>query len=111
MPENMFPYALICILVSGAATFLTRLLPFVIFGRGAGMPPKLKKMADILPSAIIATLVIYGISTQLTTLNTTTLAAVGALAITVALHLYKSNTLLSMFAGTASYMLFVYLIG
>ena len=111
MPENFHTYSLICILVSGAATFLTRLIPFVIFGRGHEMPPKLKKIADILPSAVIAVLVIYGISGQLTSLNMTTFAALGALVITVALHLWKSNTLLSMFAGTASYMLFVCLIG
>ncbi len=110
MPENLFPYAIICILISGVATFLTRLIPFVVFGGGKGMPPKLKKIADILPSAIIAVLVIYGISGQLTALDMSTFAALGALLITVALHLWKGNTLLSMFAGTASYMLFVYLI-
>ncbi len=111
MPDSMFPYALVCIIISGAATFLTRLIPFVIFGRGKEMPPKLKKMADVLPSAVIAVLVIYGVSGQFCALDMTTLAAIGALLITVALHLWKNNTLLSMFAGTASYMLFIYLIG
>ncbi len=110
MTENFYTYALICILVSGAATFLTRLLPFLIFGHGRGMPPKLKKIADILPSAVIAVLVVYGISPQICALDLSTLAAICALCITVVLHLWKGNTLLSMFAGTASYMLFINLI-
>jgi len=109
--DNFYLYALGAILVSGAATFLTRLLPFVLFGRGHQMPPKLKKLADILPSAVIAVLVVYGVSGQLTALDTSTLCALGALGITVALHLWKSNTLLSMFGGTAAYMLFIHFVG
>lgn len=111
MTKEFYTYAIICILVSGVATALTRFIPFIIFGRGKEMPPKLKKIANVLPSAIIAVLVVYGIGGQLASFDMTTAAALGAVAITVALHLYKGNTLLSMFAGTASYMLFINLIG
>ncbi len=105
--SNFYLYALICILISGAATFLTRLLPFLLFSGGRQMPPKLKKIADILPSAVIAVLVVYGVSPQLSTLGTDTVAAITALALTVALHLWRKNTLLSMFAGTAAYMILI----
>ena len=109
--DNFHLYAIGAILISGVATFLTRLLPFVLFGRGREMPPKLKKLADVLPSAVIAVLVVYGVSGQLTALDETTLCALGALAITVGLHLWKGNTLLSMFGGTAAYRLFVHFVG
>ncbi len=108
--DNFYTYALVCIFVSGAATFLTRLIPFVLFGRGHEMPPKLKKIADVLPSAVIAVLVVYGISPQLTALSAETVAAIAALALTVGLHLWKNNTLLSMFCATAAYMTMVYFI-
>ncbi len=104
---NFYLYAFICILVSGAATFLTRLIPFLLFSGGRQMPPKLKKIADILPSAVIAVLVVYGISPRLCTLGSETVAALSALAITVLLHLWRGNTLLSMFSGTAAYMLLI----
>ena len=74
------------------------------------MPPKLKKIADILPSAVIAVLVVYGLSPALSTISMDTLCATTALAITVVLHLWRGNTLLSMFAGTAAYMLMVNLL-
>ncbi|MEE1357875.1 MAG: AzlD domain-containing protein [Clostridia bacterium] len=108
--DNFYVYAVVCIIVSGIATFLTRLIPFVLFGSGRPMPPMLKRMADVLPSAVIAVLVIYGVSGPLTALDMTTAASVAALLITVALHLWKKNTLLSVFGGTAAYMLFVHFI-
>lgn len=110
MPDvgmNFYLYAFICIIISGAATFLTRLLPFLFFSGGRQMPPKLKKIADILPSAVIAVLVVYGVSPQLATLGSDTIAAISALALTVLLHLWRGNTLLSMFAGTAAYMVLI----
>ncbi len=110
MSENFYIYAIICIVVSGAATFLSRLIPFVLFSGGRQMPPKLKKIADILPSAVIAVLVVYGISPQLSGIGMETLAAIIALAVTVLLHLWRGNTLLSMFAGTGAYMLMMYFI-
>ena len=108
MPENFYLYAVICIFVSGAATFLTRLIPFVLFGRGHEMPKRLKRMADVLPSAVIAVLVVYGVSPQIAVLGTETIAALSALAITVGMHLWRGNTLLSMFCGTGAYMLMVH---
>lgn len=109
MSREFMLYAIICIFVNGAATFLTRLAPFALFSGKRQMPEKLKRMASILPSAIIAVLVVYGISPQLSQISTDTLSAVLALALTVAVHLWKSNTLLSMFVGTGTYMLLVHL--
>lgn len=108
--NNFYLYAIICILVSGAATFLTRLIPFLLFSGGRQMPPKLKKIADILPSAVIAVLVVYGVSPQLCNIGTDTIAALSALALTVILHLWRGNTLLSMFSGTAAYMVLIRLL-
>lgn len=108
--NDFYIYAVICILVSGVATFLTRLIPFALFSGGRQMPPLLKKMAGILPSAVIAVLVIYGVSEPMASLDMRSVAALAALLLTVGLHVWRKNTLLSMFGGTAAYMLMVHFI-
>lgn len=110
MTENFYLYAIACILVSGVATALTRFLPFILFSGNRQMPPKLKRIADILPSAVIAVLVVYGVSPQLSSVGADTLYALAALTLTVLTHLWRRNTLFSMFVGTVSYMLMVNLL-
>lgn len=105
--DNIYVYAVLAILVSGAATALTRFLPFLLFGGKNGMPATLRTLANILPSAVIATLVVYGLSDKLVLLDMSTLAALAALAVTVTVHLVWKNTLLSMFFGTAAYMILI----
>ena len=107
MTESFYLYAIACIIVSGVATALTRFIPFILFSGDRQMPPKLKKIADILPSAVIAVLVVYGVSPQIATVSMETLAALTALLLTVFLHLWRGNTLLSIFSGTCAYMLMV----
>lgn len=110
MTENFYLYAIAAILVSAAATALTRFLPFILFSGKREMPPKLKRIADTLPSAVIAVLVVYGVSPQLSSLGADTVYALVALALTVVMHLWRKNTLLSMFVGTGAYMLMVNLL-
>lgn len=71
------------------------------------MPAFLKEIADKLPPAIIAVLVIYCLKDHLTVPGTETIAAAIAIAGVVILHLWKRNTLLSVAAGTVLYMIFI----
>ena len=94
MPVSVTRTILI-ILVCAVCTYLERLLPFALFRKGE------------LPTAIMATLVIY-------CLRGTTFESLGgfapqaiAVAVTAALHLWRKNTLLSVLGGTAAYMLLV----
>ena len=45
--------------VSAAITFFLRALPFFAFRDGRKMPEKLKRLGGILPSAIMAVLIVY----------------------------------------------------
>lgn len=47
------------ILVVAACTFLTRFLPFALFGGGKEVPALVKNLGDLLPPAVIAILVVY----------------------------------------------------
>ena len=105
--------AVAAIAVMAAVTFLTRALPFLLFDRG-GTPPKVVLyLGRVLPPAIIAMLIVYCLR------NTTfgfdgPLASCGgwlaqppAAAAVVLLDLWKRNNLLSIFGGTALYMVLV----
>ena len=95
------------IAVMALVTFLTRALPFLLFGRGGNPPRIILYLGQYLPPAVIAMLIVY-------CLRTVRFAAVPqwapqliAAAAVVALHLWKHNNLLSIFGGTVLYMVLV----
>ena len=89
------------------ATLLTRFLPFAVFNARKPTPQYIHYLGELLPGAIFAMLVIYCLK------NVSIIAAphgipeLLAIAAVVGLHLWKKNTLLSIFGGTAFYMLLV----
>lgn len=100
---------LITVLVAGAVTFATRLIPFAVFGKRE-VPKIVKYLGDIMPPAIIGILIIYCIK-ECYTFDLNILAPrLIAIALTVAVHLWKRNTLISISVGTISYMLLIHYI-
>lgn len=97
------------ILVCAACTFLERGLPFALLRKG-NIPGWVHYLGKVLPVAIMATLVIYCLRTTTFTSTDGFLPQVVAVTVTAALHLWRHNTLLSVFGGTAVYMCFVQLI-
>ena len=92
-------HSILLIAIASGITFLIRALPF--------LPAFIKEIADKLPPAIIAVLVIYCLKSPLTVFGTETVAASIAIAGVVILHIWKRNTLLSVAAGTILYMIFI----
>ena len=95
--------------ICAGCTFLERWLPFLIFRKGE-IPVLIRYLGKVLPLAIMATLVVY-------CLRGTTFDEAGnwvpqivAVAATAGIHLWKRNTLLSVFGGTVIYMCLVQLI-
>ena len=99
--------AVASILVMAGVTFLTRVLPFLLFG-GKKQPPKaVLYLGRVLPCAIMGMLVVYCLR------NVTPLAApygipelIGVV-LAVVLHVWKRNTLLSIGVSTVAYMVLV----
>ena len=96
--------AVAAIAVMAIITFLTRALPFLLFDRGESPPKLVLYLGRVLPPAIIAMLIVY-------CLRGVSFAAPGgwvpqlvSVAAVVILHLWRSNTLLSIFGGTILYM-------
>lgn len=98
---------LITIGVIMLATLLTRFLPFLCFPDSRPAPGYIAYLGKVLPYAVIGMLVVYclkGVSLTSSPFGLPELIAVAAVA---GLHAWKGNTLLSIGAGTALYMVLV----
>lgn len=102
-------YFLIAVIISALITFGLRAFPFLVFSGSHKMPASLERLGQVLPSAIMAVLIVYcmkdipsgGIS-----------AAVPKLFAAVVVFLtykWKHQTLISILLGTISYMIFLHL--
>lgn len=94
------------IIICAACTFIERLLPFVLFA-GRSVPKTVKYLGEILPTAVIATLVVYCLRGTDITSAASIIPAAAGVAVTAVLHWIKGNTLLSVTCGTVCYMLLV----
>lgn len=99
-------YSLLIIAVCAACTFAERLLPFLIFGKRK-VPRVVTYLGKVLPMAIMAALVVYCLRGTTFGSLPEFLPQLVASAVTVALHLWKRNTLLSIAGGTACYMVLI----
>lgn len=117
--------AILSILVMALVTFLTRVLPFLLFDRGESPPKLVLYLGRVLPPAVIAMLIIYCLRSPALTVSpelTENLAGLWASvvsffvgwapqliagAVVVVLHAWKKNNLLSIFGGTILYMILV----
>lgn len=100
-------YIILAIAVSAVVTFTLRALPFVAFRGDSAMPTWLDRLGKTLPSAIMAVLVVYclkGAATDFTGVGVQQLVAVAVVVISYKL---RRSTFLSIFLGTAAYMLLI----
>lgn len=93
------------ILVSAALTFLTRALPFLLFGRGGAPSATIRFIGRALPPAVIAILVIYSVRDVPALGLASMLPKAAGILATALMHLWRRNSLLSICAGTGAYML------
>ncbi|MCL2562935.1 MAG: AzlD domain-containing protein [Oscillospiraceae bacterium] len=105
MPTTVQALIIIAILALGTA--ITRFLPFVLFRSAAAAPHYVHYLGKLLPPAAISLLVVYCLRyISFAAAPHGIPEAIGILVV-AALHIWKKNTLLSIAAGTVSYMLLV----
>ena len=95
------------IAVMAAVTFLTRVLPFLLFGRSGTPPRVVLYLGRYLPPAVIAMLIVYCFrQVNFQTAANWVPAMIAGAAVAV-LHVWKRNHMLSIVGGTLLYMLLV----
>ena len=99
--------AVASILVMAGVTYLTRLLPFLLFGRGGQPPRVVVYLGSVLPPAVIAMLIVYCLKHIDLFSGTHGLPELLCVAVVAILHIWKGNNLLSIFGGTILYMVLV----
>lgn len=95
------------IAVVALVTAALRFLPFLIFGEKQKTPPVIGYLSQILPYAVMGMLVIYCLKDVSLTAAPFGLPEVIGCLVVASVHIWKRNTLLSISAGTAIYMLMV----
>ena len=93
--------------VMAVVTFLTRALPFLLFGRGGKPPWLVLYLGRFLPPAVIAMLIVYCYRGATFASPAGWAPGLIAGAAVVALHLWKKNNMLSIVGGTILYMVLV----
>lgn len=96
----------VCVL----ATMLTRFLPFLVFSGKRPTPKYVQYLGKALPPAVFGMLVIYCLKGVSILSGSHGLPELIAIAVTVAVHLWKRKMLLSVAGGTVCYMLLVQLV-
>ena len=103
----MNTHALFIVLICAGVTLALRALPFVCFGGKNGVPHWLSTLGGMLPPAIMAALVVYCLKGVPFGTFADGAYQIIAAVVVIAVHLLKRNTLLSIAAGTAVYMLLI----
>lgn len=88
-------------------TVITRFLPFIVFPAGKPTPKFVQYLGKVLPSAVLGMLVIYSVKDVNVLTGYHGVPELIASIVVIGLHLWKKQMLLSIAAGTITYMLLV----
>lgn len=93
--------------IMSIVTIALRFIPFWVFGGGRKTPKRVAYLGKVLPSAIMGMLVVYCLKDVSISAVSGWLPAIVASLTVVVLHVWRRNTMLSIVAGTAVYMLLI----
>ncbi|MCQ9209000.1 branched-chain amino acid transporter permease [Granulicatella seriolae] len=100
-------YVYSALIISGLITFGIRATPFLLFSKMKKLPLALEYLSYTLPMAIMVILVIYSLKEMNFTTSPYGLPEIICVLLVIALHVWKKNTLLSIFLPTIIYMVLV----
>jgi branched-subunit amino acid transport protein AzlD len=100
---------IITIVLCVLGTMATRFLPFLIFSEKRTTPAFIQYIGKYLPSAVFGMLIIYCLKNVSLVRGTHGIPEFIAIVVTIALHKWKHQMLISIAGGTACYMLLLHL--
>ncbi len=101
--------SIIIIAICALITFSERALPFVVFRKGK-VPGAIRYLGKVLAPAIMTTLVFYCMKGITFNTGSGFVPQIAAALVTLLVHLWKRNTMISIVGGTVTCMLFTQLI-
>ncbi len=101
---------MITIGLCAAGTILTRFLPFIIFNEKRKTPEFIKYIGKYLPSAVFGMLIVYCLKNVNFTGGVHGIPELTAIFVTVVIHIWKRQMVLSIAVGTVCYMILIHLI-
>ena len=108
MPD--YTHAMIILLVMGAATCATRIIPVLIFGRSEKVPEFILYLGKVIPYTAMGLLIVYCLRNVSVFSGTYGVPELIAMAVVVASYLWKRNTIVSVVIGTAVYMVLLQMV-
>ncbi len=101
---------ILTIAICALGTMATRFLPFLIFSDRRPTPKYIRYLGKALPAAIFGMLVVYCLKDVSLLSGSRGIPEFLSIGVTVGLHLWRRNMLLSIAGGTACYMLLIQLV-
>lgn len=105
--DNNTVHSLLIVAVMAVFTALTRFLPFLAFPEGRKRPKVITYLGTVLPFALIGMLVVYCFKSVSVFAYPYCIPELLAVVLVAALHIWKRNTLISVFSGVIFYMVLV----
>lgn len=102
-----FTQQLVTILMISLGTMCMRFLPFLVFPAGKPTPKYIQYLGKVLPGAVFGMLVIYCLKNVSVFAAPHGIPELIGIGVTVLLHLWKKQMILSMAGGTLVYMALV----
>ena len=103
--------SLIIILTIAVTTFVTRVIPFILFPDNKETPKFISYLGKVLPYSVIGMLVIYCLKDVSFGRSPFGLPEFISIGVIVLLHKWKKSTLISISGGTILYMVMVQMLG
>lgn len=107
MTQMTLTQQIITIAICSLGTMATRFLPFFIFSDKRPTPAYIEYLGKALPAAIFGMLVVYCLKNVSILTGTHGLPELIAIVVTVGLHLWRKQMLISIAGGTVCYMFLV----
>ena len=102
-----YRHAMLILLVMGAVTFATRIVPVLIFGRGEKVPDVIMYLGKVVPFTAMGLLIVYCLRDTHVLTGSHAIPEILAMAVVAFSYLWKRNSIFSIVAGTIVYMVLV----
>lgn len=106
MSNSLF-YFVIIIAIVAMVTWLTRAIPYILFGGQKELPETVEYLGNVLPASIMIILVIYCLRNINLTAFPFGLAELISVAVVILAQLVKEDSIFSMILGTICYMVLI----